>query len=145
MGVGIGAAKEISGGLAAAGVASRMIETEKHQALEQGGAAYEANIKDTAEAKDLKETQIPDAQGQADLANDNYEAMKIATAAIMNDPKSTPDQKLQATIDEQGALDDRTAAQRALSELEGKLTAIQERRIRQAKAMERGRRWGGAY
>ena len=86
-----------------------------------------------------------DAEGEADLANDNYEIVKAGTDAVMKDPNATPDQRLQAVMDEQQALDDRTAAQKALNELNNKLAATKERMIRQEKAMARGRRWGGGY
>ena len=145
MGVGINEASKLGGALATVGVAARMVGQEKNEALDQGSKAHEANVEDTALKKDLEETQIPDAKGIADLANDNYEVMKKSVEATFADPKATPDQRLQASLDMQQALDDRTAAQKALGELNNKLAATKERLIRQEKAMARGRRWGGAY
>ena len=138
-------ASKLGGALAAVGVASRMIGEEKNQALEQGSKAHEANIKDAAEAKDLAETQIPDAEFEVERANDQVDIMNKAAEATLADPSATPDQKLKAAVDAQAALDDRTAAQKALGELNNKLTATKERMIRQEAAMKRGRRWGGAY
>ena len=145
MGVGINETSKLVGNAVTASVAGRMIGQEKNEALLQGSKAHEENIVDKAEAKDLVETQIPDAEGLADLADDNYVVMKKSADATFNDPKATPEQRLKAAADEQQALDDRTAAQRALSELKTKLEATQERLARQEKAMARGRKWGGAY
>lgn len=144
MGVGINAANQLVGSIGAVGVASRMIGNEKAQALDQGSAANEANIQDKALAKDYNK-QIPDAEFEVEKANDNIEIMGAGLNAVMKDPKATPDQRLAAAVDMQQALDDRTAAQRALSELQIKLEATQERLARQEKAMARGRKWGGAY
>ena len=145
MGVGINEASKLGGALATVGVAARMIGAEKNEALEQGSKAHEANLEDSALKKDLEEAQIPDAETDldeknllADIANDNAEQ-------VLKDSKATPMDRLNAQIDAQKALDDRTAAQRALGELNNKLTATKERMARQEKAMARGRRWGGAY
>lgn len=145
MGVGMNEANKLGGALAAVGVASRMIGEEKNQALDQGSKAHEANIKDAAEAKDLVDTQIPDAEFEAEKAQDQVDIVEAGLDAVMKDPNSTPDQKLKASLDMQQALDDRTAAQKALGELNNKLTATKERMARQEAAMKRGRRWGGAY
>ena len=145
MGVGINETSKLVGTAITASVAGRMIGQEKNEALLQGSKAHEENVVDKAAAKDLVDTQIPDAEGAADLANDNYEVMRQAANATFDDPKATPDQRLDAMINEQQALDDKTAAQRALSELKTKLEATQERLVRQEKAMARGRKWGGAY
>lgn len=145
MGVGINEASKLVGTAVTASVAGRMIGNEKAQALEQGSAANEANIQDKALAKDYNENQIPDAQFEAEKADDNVKIMEAGLNAVMKDPKATPEQRLTAAVDMQKSLDDRTAAQRALSELQIKLEATQERLARQEKAMKRGRRWGGSY
>lgn len=145
MGVGINAANQLVGSIGAVGVASRMIGNEKAQALEQGSAAHEANIQDKELSKDYTENQIPDAKFEAEKADDNVKIMEAGLDAVMKDPKSTPEQRLAAAVGMQKSLDDRTAAQRALSELQIKLEATQERLTRQEKAMARGRRWGGSY
>lgn len=137
-------AGKLGSALAAVGVASRMIGQEKNEALLQGSKAHEENIVDQAEAKALEEDK-PTMEGVKNLADDNYEAMSKAANATFNDPKATPEQRLKAASDAQKALDDKTAAQRALDELNTKLEATQERLARQEKAMARGRKWGGAY
>lgn len=144
MGVGINEASKLVGTAVTASVAGRMIGNEKAQALEQGSAANEANIKDKALAKDFNE-QIPDAEFEVEKADDNIKIMEAGLNATMKDPKATPEQRLSAAVNMQQALDDKTAAKRALDELQTKLEATQERLARQEKAMARGRRWGGSY